>query len=609
MHDDIMRVAYEQLTDEEVSAHSKHLDALPSLLKQDTLEGIAIGKIIGSKPGVVVATNTRLTFVSREGIMGGESHYPYDEIANLTYEDGQLRGRKKKGLFKDFSIDILSDQPFGLLNALCQHIPVAGHTPVVLETSSDLEDVQDTGKAPLHEIQAKIRELNSDAVMEDLENKQEVIRLRDALYREEDILAISYGIGGEYDMDSMMESKLLVCTGQRVLMVDGKGLIQEYNLDTVTYAAYDKRFFIHVVTLHTSSDKHIEILETQQKRAIRFVNSLQDLIKKSEPEDIQDSDMVPLGEIRGRIRYLSSELETEPEVERLRDTLYRDEEILAVSYGTGGEVGTVDEIGLKLLICTEQRVLLVDDKGPIREYPLDTVVDATYTKKFLSHKVTFRTSSDKRIEISETEQKRATQFVNSLQDFIKKKGDLPKSLRISQQLDATGIQLKASWVKGEITYLPDILDDKENIIAATSGWLDNNTWLIICTERRIVCLDKGFVELKQKDISLGRISSISSREGGFMGNVDIYEVGGQVMSFRSVTRGEARKFADTVNRALEARAQPSYATAPAPSTSPVAAPTQQIDVVEQLKKFAELRDMGILTEEEFQAQKEKLLQL
>lgn len=31
------------------------------------------------------------------------------------------------------------------------------------------------------------------------------------------------------------------------------------------------------------------------------------------------------------------------------------------------------------------------------------------------------------------------------------------------------------------------------------------------------------------------------------------------------------------------------------------------DVVEQLKKFAELRDQGILTEEEFAAQKKKLL--
>ncbi len=35
----------------------------------------------------------------------------------------------------------------------------------------------------------------------------------------------------------------------------------------------------------------------------------------------------------------------------------------------------------------------------------------------------------------------------------------------------------------------------------------------------------------------------------------------------------------------------------------MSAPVRQVDIIEQLKKFAELRDMGILTEEEFQAQK------
>jgi hypothetical protein len=34
---------------------------------------------------------------------------------------------------------------------------------------------------------------------------------------------------------------------------------------------------------------------------------------------------------------------------------------------------------------------------------------------------------------------------------------------------------------------------------------------------------------------------------------------------------------------------------------------QSIDVPEQLKKFAELRDQGIITEEEFSEQKKKLL--
>lgn len=59
--------------------------------------------------------------------------------------------------------------------------------------------------------------------------------------------------------------------------------------------------------------------------------------------------------------------------------------------------------------------------------------------------------------------------------------------------------------------------------------------------------------------------------------------------------------------AKRAAAQPQQAVAPvaAPAAEPEAPSTD--DVIAQLKKFAELRDAGILTEEEFAAQKAKLL--
>jgi hypothetical protein len=48
------------------------------------------------------------------------------------------------------------------------------------------------------------------------------------------------------------------------------------------------------------------------------------------------------------------------------------------------------------------------------------------------------------------------------------------------------------------------------------------------------------------------------------------------------------------------------AAAPPPTPAPAAAP---VDVADQLRKLAELRDMGVLTEEEFAAKKTKLLDL
>jgi hypothetical protein len=46
---------------------------------------------------------------------------------------------------------------------------------------------------------------------------------------------------------------------------------------------------------------------------------------------------------------------------------------------------------------------------------------------------------------------------------------------------------------------------------------------------------------------------------------------------------------------------------PAPAPAPVAAEAPAPDPIEQLKQLAQLKDQGILTEEEFAAQKAKIL--
>jgi hypothetical protein len=54
---------------------------------------------------------------------------------------------------------------------------------------------------------------------------------------------------------------------------------------------------------------------------------------------------------------------------------------------------------------------------------------------------------------------------------------------------------------------------------------------------------------------------------------------------------------------------PASAVLGAAPGAPAAAPAAPLDVADQLRKLAELRDQGVLTEEEFAAQKAKLLGL
>ncbi len=60
------------------------------------------------------------------------------------------------------------------------------------------------------------------------------------------------------------------------------------------------------------------------------------------------------------------------------------------------------------------------------------------------------------------------------------------------------------------------------------------------------------------------------------------------------------------HRQQASRAQQTAGAPPAPAAAPEPAP-ETVDVVQRLKQFAELRDQGIITEEEFTAQKAKLL--
>jgi hypothetical protein len=75
-----------------------------------------------------------------------------------------------------------------------------------------------------------------------------------------------------------------------------------------------------------------------------------------------------------------------------------------------------------------------------------------------------------------------------------------------------------------------------------------------------------------------------------------------------VSRRQANRWADKDQQAYEAQAyeqQQAYAQQPPPPPPQQAAP--QVDVVSQLQKLGELKAAGILTEEEFAAQKAKIL--
>lgn len=207
-------------------------------------------------------------------------------------------------------------------------------------------------------------------------------------------------------------------------------------------------------------------------------------------------------------------------------------------------------------------------------------------------------------------------------------------------LKAVKAQIKALphkyifYTKREIKYLPRILTDDEQILALTSGYHGKTTVLLVCTNRRLLFIDKGmFFGLRVKQLNLDRIQSIDSSYVIFFGNIQVWD-GAAAYRINLVLKDSIDPFVKAVRDAIQdyraiafsdatRRRQAAPSPQPAPQTqaqqpqvhAASMRPAQyhgeqqarEVDRLEQLERLAKLREAGHLTDEEFAEQKKKLL--
>jgi len=176
------------------------------------------------------------------------------------------------------------------------------------------------------------------------------------------------------------------------------------------------------------------------------------------------------------------------------------------------------------------------------------------------------------------------------------------------------------YTKKEIRYLPEILADEERILALTSGFLNGTTWLCVCTNRRVLFLDRGILfGLRQIQMNLDRIQSIDSSYTIFFGRIRLWD-GASAIEVRMVLKSSIQPFVRTVQEAMDNykrqmvhdianTVNDAHSTAKRAGTlgakttmAPTGAPW-----IEELEKLSRLHKEGTLSEEEFQRAKSKLL--
>ncbi len=168
------------------------------------------------------------------------------------------------------------------------------------------------------------------------------------------------------------------------------------------------------------------------------------------------------------------------------------------------------------------------------------------------------------------------------------------------------------YTRKEIRYLPKILNENEQILALTSGFMDNQTWLLVCTNRRILFVNRGmFFGLRQLQMNLDRIQAIDSSFGIAFGDIRVWD-GAASMSVSLILKSTIAPFVKTVQDAMDRykRLMVHELAATATNAHSTAATTGSLPqnaMINELERLAKLKAAGHLTDAEYAAAKTKLL--
>lgn len=184
---------------------------------------------------------------------------------------------------------------------------------------------------------------------------------------------------------------------------------------------------------------------------------------------------------------------------------------------------------------------------------------------------------------------------------------MPTLEQVQKQIDALPHKY-VFYTKKEIRHLPKILGEGENILALTSGYMDKKTWLLVCTNKRVLFINSGmFFGLRQIQMNLDRIQSMDSSHIIFFGTIRFWD-GASSVAVNMVLKPSIEPFVRTTQEAMD-RYKRQMAFDIASNVNKVSGATGALTpkLTEELERLSKLKAAGHLSEEEFAAAKIKLL--
>lgn len=153
----------------------------------------------------------------------------------------------------------------------------------------------------------------------------------------------------------------------------------------------------------------------------------------------------------------------------------------------------------------------------------------------------------------------------------------------------------------EIKRLADFLWDDEEVARMVGGRYGGGTGLLVLTDRRLLFVKHGRMKQTLEDFPLDKVSSVQWSSGLALGKLTIFASGNKA-EVDQLQKKDGKDLADHVREVIAVgSASSDQISTPATSSSGPAS------VADELRKLGELRDAGVLTEDEFATQKARLL--
>jgi hypothetical protein len=155
----------------------------------------------------------------------------------------------------------------------------------------------------------------------------------------------------------------------------------------------------------------------------------------------------------------------------------------------------------------------------------------------------------------------------------------------------------------EIKRLVGHLWDDETVERMVGGRYGGGIGLLVLTNRRLIFLKDGVMRQTHEDFPLDRISSVQWSSGMAFGKMQIF-VSGNKAEIDNMNKKDGKDLTELLRNHIAPGGSAGATASAPPPVQPAAAP---LSVADEIAKLAHLRDSGVLSEDEFAAQKARLL--